>query len=625
MLIRTFPYKFSLLLALLSGCGVDAAVGAVTPPNEAGAPGDGGQTPAACAYGQIVCEGSEAKVCDGQGGFTANVTHCAIECQDGLGCVHCMPNAASCADGVAKVCDASGSSETVFACTGDGMQCQADGCKGACSPQALGTGSQGCEFWPTVTSNPVWSGGNGRSGFHFGLLLGNVSSTSDVTVTIARGEDTDGDGGAQQVKLNASEVRVVPLDWVTDLKGFDWTTPFVPDSSKASVLANGAYHVLSNAPIIAYQFSPVEDKLVTVPGNGCPMLAGANSGCYSFSTDASLLMPAHVLSKRYMATGYHAWHEDPFAGAEDNQLNQGDFLAITATQPDTALTLTLRSGQTILPGEGPWFGDAGRSFTLAAGDVLQVFTSGHSGSDTFSGTLIESSQPVQVLSGVSCASIPQDKSPCGHVEDPVLPLAVLGKDYVLPTLHAPSGASIARSLRIQAVVDGTALSFTPTTFNNVTLNAGEVLDIPDVTVNVSISSKVEFAVTEYMNGRGSISSVFDGQNVGGPAQWSVPPTSQFRTDYVFMGSPTFEVNVASIVAATGAQVTLDGKPVPPESFMAVEKSGMSVARQPLLNNTEVHRLHADKPVGLSVYGFSPFTNYMLSAGLDFRVDAVPVH
>jgi hypothetical protein len=620
MLTRTYSSQLCAFLGLVVGCGVDTAVAPLT--LTGGASGAGGVAVAGalpeppCAYGEIRCVGNHAKVCDGQDGFT-NETVCASECQQGLGCVHCMPNTGSCDNGQAKVCDGTGSREVVFACDGPGMTCKPDGCSGACSPTTLGTGSQGCEFWPTITANRVWSG-SGGIGFHFGVLLGNPSATQTVDVEI-----TGGDGAPQKITLNALEAREVKLDWGTGraLKGSDWSSPFVPSSSEASVTAaGGAYHLRSAAPIVAYQFNPIEDKLV--PGNGCPMLPGGNGGCYSYSSDASLLLPAHVLSTSYVATGYHAWHQEPFPRAEDNRLAQGDFLAITATQPDTYVSIALRDGQSVLAGPGiPRFSGPDDKLLMSAGQVLQLFTSGRSGSDTFSGTTVSSTRPVQVLSGVGCASIPQDKSPCGHVEDPVLPLQVLGKEYVLPTLQAPSGVLVSRSIRVQAVSDATALSFTPTTINNVTLNKGEALDIADVNGNVSISSSVPFAVTEYLNGRGDISNgASDGQNVGGPAQWSVTPISQFRTDHVFMGSPSFEVNFVSITAPTGSVVMLDDVRVPPEAFVAVSKSGMSVTRRPLANNTKVHRLHSDKPAGVAVYGFSPFTNYMLSGGLDFRVD-----
>ena len=127
-----------------------------------------------------------AKVCDGQGGF-ASTTACEAECKDGLGCVRCVPNAGSCASAVATVCDATGTNENTFACEGPGMTCDADGCHGECSPVSLGMGTRAASSGPL--SPPTACGPTARtsrySGFHFGVLLGNVSATSAAQVWIS--------------------------------------------------------------------------------------------------------------------------------------------------------------------------------------------------------------------------------------------------------------------------------------------------------------------------------------------------------------------------------------------------------------------------------------------------------
>jgi hypothetical protein len=189
----------------------------------------------------------------------------------------------------------------------------------------------------------------------------------------------------------------------------------------------------------------------------------------------------------------------------------------------------------------------------------------------------------------------------------------------VPALIAASSLPIAHTIRIQAISDGTALTFEPTKFNAVTLNRGEVLELPSVTVDVRITSTTPFAVTQYMNGRGDVAKAApDGQNVGGPNQLSVPPTGQFRTDYSFIASPLYDTNFVSIVAPTGTGVTLDSQPISPERFSAVGATGMSVTRHPLSNNDHVHVLHADKPVGIFVFGYDPFSSYMYSGGFDLK-------
>src|SRR6185436_3181989 len=130
MLERSCPY--CLFFAFLLGA---CASNDLSPPPSSGAGGTGGAIPPlsdagpVCPYGQTVCEGNVAKVCNGQGGFSSTM-ECRAECKDGLGCVTCIPNTASCNSTMATVCDATGTNESSFVCDGWGMSCDADGCHG---------------------------------------------------------------------------------------------------------------------------------------------------------------------------------------------------------------------------------------------------------------------------------------------------------------------------------------------------------------------------------------------------------------------------------------------------------------------------------------------------------------
>jgi hypothetical protein len=255
--------------------------------------------------------------------------------------------------------------------------------------------------------------------------------------------------------------------------------------------------------------------------------------------------------------------------------------------------------------------------TMDAGQVLELFTPGASVDDTLSGTEISSNnKPFQVLSGLGCASIPPDPAHCSHLEDPVLPTDILGKDYVVPSLYGPSGERLGHTIRVQSISDETAITFEPTMLTGVTLGRGEVVQIDNVMVDVRISSTTAFAVTQFVDGRSR--AVPDGLTVGGPSQLTVTPSSQFRTSYSFAASPTYEASFASVIAPTGAAVTLDGQTISSDLFRAVGASGMSVARAPLSQNDRVHVLRADKPVGVVVYGFTPYASYVYAGGLDLK-------
>src|SRR6185295_18117496 len=104
-------------------------------------------------------------------------------------------------------------------------------------------------------------------------------------------------------------------------------------------------------PIVAYEFNPIEGEAALV--DNCPTVSGSPKGCWSYSTDASLLLPWHALfGSSYVVTGYHGLHQASFPpSSPTGPLDMGDFVAIAATQPNTytEVTLTLRPNQTLLP------------------------------------------------------------------------------------------------------------------------------------------------------------------------------------------------------------------------------------------------------------------------------------
>jgi hypothetical protein len=622
-------FLFALVLGgLAGGCGLDpsgaAAVGAG---GSSGAGASGGTVLCSGGYGQIICDGSVAKMCDGKGGITSSNT-CSGNCQAGVGCVTCAPNASSCSGGVAKSCDAEGR-ESTFACDGPGMRCDPSGCSGACAPNTLGSTSQGCDFWPTVTANPVWSDpthATQTGAFHFGVLVGNVSPTSataTLTVTIGgtpfKSAPFNADG---QLRLAPGEVRLIPLDWVSDLKGPDWANPFLPVAQAQSVKkSGGAYHIVSDQPILAYQFSPIE---ALVHENQCPRILENAGGCYSYSTDASMLIPSHVLADDYVVAGYRGWHQDASVPAA-SRLNIGDFLTITALQSNTSVRITPRAGQTILAGVDGSRNGAPFTLSMGAGDVVQLFTPGSADTDSFSGTLVQemNGHQLQLLSGVGCGTVPAGTGPCGHFEDPVLPRASLGNEYVVPAILVPQiGGTVVPmpyTLRIQAASDGTDLTFEPASmYKNVTLNSGEVLEIQG-TLDGRISSSTPFAVTQYLNGGDPT------LDQSGPTQISVTPRSQFQSSFSFL-APTvsdtsgFSNNVA-IMAPTGTMVKLDGEAIQLDKFLPVGASGMSVEHQPLNLNSQVHVVSANRPVGVLVYGTASYTSYAYAAAQSFKRSA----
>jgi hypothetical protein len=592
-----------------TSCGVSepAATGPFGYGGDAGPPVHeaGPDVPPACAFGQIICEGELAKTCDGQGGYsTTKICKTAEQCKDGLGCVVCVPGSGACENDVATVCNGAGSAMVSFACAGPAMSCDPDGCHGACSPTVLGPGYIGCDFWPTVSANNAWSAQG--EGFRFGVVVGNTSATAMATISVS------GNGTALQYQLGPAKVKAIVLDWVASLKGPTWATPDVPIGPEQSAMAAGsAYEIRSDVPLIAYQFNPLESRLDPSP-LACPVLPG-ETVCSSHSGDAALLLPAHVLSSSYVVSGYHAWTRG---------VRMGDFVAVTATRDDTDVEFRFRPNQTIL--RAPYLPalatGAPVHLNMNAGDVVELFTPGGLEAETLSGTVVTSTarKPISVLSGIGCASIPEDGL-CSHLEEYVMPSETLGKDYILTSLSVEPGTLRPYRLRIQATADATAITFDPPNYNAVTINRGEVLEIPQADAPMHVSSTVPFAATQYPFGWGAWASARGLTTYfGGPSQLAAVPVSQFRSSYLFAASPLHENSYVEVIAQTGSVVTLDGEPIASDSFVAVGASGMSIGRQSLDPTAGVHAIRSDTPFGIVVYGHGSYASYAYSGGLDLR-------
>jgi hypothetical protein len=180
----------------------------------------------------------------------------------------------------------------------------------------------GCDYWPTVVANNVWSI------FDFAVVVANTgASSADVTVT--------GPGGfSTSTKVDPSTLQKIYLPWNSTLKGPDTDSCGQATPLSASVRSNkGAYHLVASVPVTVYQFNALEYKgqggpagksWSACPGNDMCPLTFTTIGCYSFSNDASLLLPSTAMTGNYRVLGQHGWDQ---LGTQV----MGSYVAITAT------------------------------------------------------------------------------------------------------------------------------------------------------------------------------------------------------------------------------------------------------------------------------------------------------
>lgn len=478
-----------------------------------------------------------------------------------------------------------------------------------CDEAKLTRSYVGCDYWPTINANNVFQI------FDYAVVVANTgTSAADVTVT-------GGAGGTQTVTVQPGTLEKVYLPWVKDLKGSDATSLGGAVAMTASVVSKGgAYHLVASAPVVVYQFSPLEYKGEGGPSGkswaSCPNISG---GCFSYSNDASLLLPSTAWTQSYRVTGVKGWSSGGPLGDV-----MGAYATITAGADGTHVSIALGAKGNVLAGGGiPQTNGGGTlSITLDAGDVAEVVGPIGQNND-LSGSLVTSDKPVQVMTGIPCIDLPQDQSACDHVEESVVPAEALGKRYVVTTPTAPKGGTGKHFVRFYGNRDGTVLTYTPSmpTGCPPTLNAGSVFECSGmVGQDFVVEGTQEFGVSSFMVG----SSVYDPSGDdprGDPSQTSFAAIEQFRTSYLFLAPSDYDVSYAVIVGPSDAAPVLDGSNVGSPVTISPE---MSVWRVTLgAGKNGAHTLTSTKAVGLQVMGYGSYTSYQYPGGLNLTLISPP--
>jgi hypothetical protein len=496
-----------------------------------------------------------------------------------------------------------------------------------CEEAAMLRSYVGCDYWPTVVANDVWSV------FDFAVVVANAG-TAPAAVTIT------GPGGLSQSKsVQPNSLQKFYLPWVPNLKSWkDADTCGDSAPLQASVVAKaGAYHLVSSLPITVYQFSALEyASRGGPPGkdwSSCPGLQKCTEpdgtmtviGCYSFSNDSSLLLPSTAMTGNYRVAGFPGQSFVDPMGMMPPMPQMGSYFAVTATANSTHVSVQLSAkGDVLAGGAIPATPGGGViQLTLDAGDV-GLFAGGVGDTFDLSGSLVSADQPIQVISGSPCAEIPEGTPACDHLEQSVFPAETLGKRYFVTAPTGPDGLGVERVVRLYGNVDGTTLTYLPSvTGCPATLDAGQVADCGVVQGDFEVTGTHEFAVGSFMLG-GSVIDPVGG--LGDPSQSFMASVEQYRTKYVFLAPNDYVVNYADIVVPMGTQVALDNVMLPASRVAAIG-DGFGILRVPLeaFNPTGggSHVLLASAPIGLQVLGYGSFTSYQYPGGLNLKHIAPP--
>jgi hypothetical protein len=524
-----------------------------------------------------------------------------------------------------------------------------------CAEAAMGHTYIGCDYWPTVTGNDVWSL------FDFAVVVANAgSTTANITVT--------GPNNTMQTGTVApGQLTTFYLPWVSSLKGPDADNCGALESPPDLPFLNsvfekgGAYHLVSSVPVTVYQFSALEYLSKGGPAgkdwSNCPGNTVCNNpllpmpivvGCYAYSNDASLLLPSTALSGNYRITGH------------ESQNSMDTYVAITATADNTTVKMKVSSAGKVFPSTAA--GDGGGAPVIAAtsaggmltfamnkGDVAEIVAEYGDAVD-LSGSLVQATQPVQVITGSECLPVPDGAEACDHIEESNFPAETLGQDYFVVQPTGPNGDVVNHQVRIYGNFDATQLTYLPSAPAGCpsVINAGEVVECggpvsvckdPNhptgphngscgagnvVTEDFEVKGDHAFAVSTFSLG----GEIVDPMNKapmqqGDPDQSLATAVKQYRTKYVFLAPTDYEENYAVVIAPTGTTVTIDGT-ASTATAMPLGSTGFGVMRIALAaGNAGAHVLTATHPVGLQVMGYGSYTSYTYPGGLNLAYIAPP--
>lgn len=483
-----------------------------------------------------------------------------------------------------------------------------------CAEAAQTKSYVGCEFWPTVLANPVWSI------FDFAVGIAN-SGTEVADVTVTRGTKS----WTAQVQPNG--LGVIYLDWVPELKGPDADVCASGTPPKTSVrLDDGAYKLVSTRPVTVWQFNALEFQASGGPAgkdwSSCPgtqpcsLQLGIPVGCFAFTADASLLLPVTAMTGNYRVMSFPSWAAEQVPS----------YIGVTATQDGTQLKVQVSSTGEIMAGTGVTATAKNGVLTLDmnAGDVVELVNNFTQGSD-LSGSLVQANKPVQVIAGSSCMEVPNGVHACDHLEESLLPAETLGKHYFVNRPTGPNGTPVAHVVRLYGNKNGTKLSYPSGTPLNApaAIGEGQVFDMGLVNEDFEIQADNEFGVAMFQQGGAAVDPLAaPGTRKGDPSQSQATAVEQWRLNYIFIAPNDYAVNYVDVLQPMSANIIVDGA-----AGIAPVKIGTSdfgVARVKLSGAAGgVHVITGDQPFGIQVLGYAAYTSYQYPGGLALQLIAPP--
>jgi len=508
----------------------------------------------------------------------------------------------------------------------DGSSCMDGQCVDLCERARMLDSYIGCDYWPTVLPNPqldsVFKQGD-ESEFAVVVSNTNPDYTAEVTIDIPT--------------KPSRNFTVEPMT--------DKTVRLPFNELSGTAKGKAAFHLHSTIPVTVSQFNP----LTYVVNSVClDSKGGDRATCYSYTNDASLLLPSHVFEREYMVMTYRPMIQ-LISG-----INYGDmmkaFISIVASSPGTtSVTVKTTANGIVIAGTGiqgiPANGQ--QTYSLNQYEVLQLESdyniydqstcyndsaSGRTfclGTD-LTGSTIEADQPVAVFSGNECQFVPHTCWACDHLEEQIFPTDSWTSQYIAAKANTPdSDNSNPNVYKIVALNDETTITTRPESVLGLYPpsqgNADQISCDREMKAGDSclIQTYDDFIIISkpgnpVLVGQFLVGQDFDpddAPDVGDPAMFLIPPVEQFRYDYVFLTPSTYKDDYINILAKSkNLEIYLDDERINNTGFEQIGGINAYVLSMKIEDGT--HKITSNGRIGLIVYGYDKYVSYAYPAGLD---------
>ena len=564
-----------------------------------------------CQAGSKQCSGNTVQICEAGNFKQLKSCNSPRVCSSTLkDCADCEPALNMCQGDNVHDCNAQGKVGAKIKTCPVGT-CSSGQCVDPCAQAKESKSYIGCTYWPTVTANASLA-----LDFEFAVAVANASAgAANVTVS------SQSNPNLKTVTVAAKSVATIKLPWVDALKLKATAFNSVQQSA-------GAYKLVSTRPVTVYQFNALDYVLNFDCKKGTDQVP-YDKKCYSYSNDASLLLPEHALGTEYMVLS----RPTMVLKRSGQLLKSPGFFAIVATKAGTTKVNVTFSGNT-QPGPGIKAYKKGETaaFALQQWQVLQILSetpnscqagapdsNGYSYCDLkdsadLTGTTLKSDAPIALYSGHNCTFVPFNKWACDHLEEAIFPTSAMGKRYI--GSHTTSSGNDPALYRVVSASGENIVSFDPAVHPTKKLGKGEWFEFL-TKQDFEVTGTGRFALVKFMVGQ-NYSNLKPGEGApGDPAMALAVPVEQYRTSYHFLAPASYQKNYVNIHAPGTANVKLDGQLIPASKFQAFSaNSTMKVAKIQISGGS--HFVESTSKTGITVYGVGSYTSYMYPGGLDLK-------